>query len=331
MKVVLLHGADAAEPPEDPVLGQIEASLGALGHEVVRVPVANDVEALTAALRAADPGLVFNLAESFDGKSALESNVAALLNLMGLRYTGSSPAGLMLAGDKGLTKMVLGFRGVPTPQFATVFRGALGHVGDLRFPLIVKPPQEDASLGITSKSVVRDVRELLSTMDSLQREFQSPVLVEEFIEGREFYVGIVGNVDPTPLPVIELDFSAFPADRPKVASFEAKWGEGGTGAEGETGAEFAGTKSVFPADLDSGLATRMQQVAVEAFNALRLRDYGRVDLRVSEAGEIHVIEVNPNCYLERGGELARAAAEAGMPHEALVARIMELALARYAR
>ena len=331
MKVVLLHGADATEPPEDPVLGQIETSLGALGHDVVRVPVAADVDAVSAALRAAGPALVFNLAESFDGKSALESNVAALLNLLGLRYTGSSPAGLMLAGDKSLTKMVLGFQKILTPQFATIFRGALGHVGDLRFPLIVKPPQEDASLGITSKSVVRDIKELFGTMDSLQREFQSPILVEEFVEGREFYVGVLGNVDPQPLPVIELDFSAFPADRPRVASYEAKWGEGGTGGEGETGAEFAGTKSVFPTDLTPALAARMQAVAVSAFNALRLRDYGRVDLRVTADEQIHVIEVNPNCYLERSGELARAAAESGVPHEALVARIMELALARYSR
>ncbi|MDB4878898.1 MAG: hypothetical protein JWL60_344 [Gemmatimonadetes bacterium] len=331
MKVVLLHGADAAEPPEDPVLEQIETTLRGNGHEATRVPVAGEVEPLTAALRAAEPALVFNLAESFDGRSALESNVAALLNLMGLRYTGSSPAGLMMAGDKSLTKMVLGFQKILTPQFATVFRGALGHVGDLKFPLIVKPPQEDASLGITSKSVVRDVRELFSTMDSLQREFQSPVLVEEFVEGREFYVGVLGNVDPQALPVIELDFSAFPADRPKVASYEAKWGEGGTGGEGETGAEFAGTKSVFPTDVPPELLARMQAVAISAFNALRLRDYGRVDLRVTDDEQIHVIEVNPNCYLERSGELARAAAESGLPHEGLVARIMELALARYAR
>src|SRR3954469_465628 len=331
MKVVLLHGADAAEPPEDPVLGQIEGALGTLGHDVVRVPVAADVEPVIDALRAAEPALVFNLAESFDGKSALESNVAALLNLLGLRYTGSSPAGLMMAGDKSLTKMVLGFQKIPTPQFASVFRGALGHVGDLTFPLIVKPPQEDASLGITSKSVVRDIKELFGTMDSLQREFQSPVLVEEFVEGREFYVGVLGNVNPQALPVIELDFSAFPADRPKVASYEAKWGEGGTGGAGETGAEFAGTRSVFPTDLPPELVTRMQDVAVEAFNALRLRDYGRVDLRVTADEQVYVIEVNPNCYLERSGEFARAAAEAGIAHDALVARILELAQARYSR
>ena len=331
MNVVLLHGADAAEPPEDPVLPQIEGALRALGHEPTRVPVAADVDPVIAALRAADPALVFNLAESFDGKSALESNVAALLNLIGLRYTGSSPAGLMMAGDKSLTKKVLSFHRILTPQFATVYRGALDHVGDLKFPLIVKPPQEDASLGITSKSVVRDIRELLGTMDTLQREFQSPVLVEEFVEGREFYVGVLGNTSPLALPVIELDFSAFPADRPKVASWEAKWGEGGTGGTSETGEEFAGTKSIFPSDVPAELLEHMQRVAVEAFNALRLRDYGRVDLRVTPSGEIYVIEVNPNCYLEQSGEFSRAAAESGIAHEALVARIVELAQGRYTR
>jgi D-alanine-D-alanine ligase len=331
MKVALLHGADAAETPEDPVLGQIESGLRALGHEVTRVPVGGAIETVIASLRSAVPGLVFNLAESFDGKSALESNVAALLNLLDLRYTGSSPAGLLMAGDKSLTKQVLGFQKIRTPEFATLYRGALDHAGDLRFPLIVKPPQEDASLGITSKSVVRDVRELLGTMDALQREFQSPVLVEEFVDGREFYVGVLGNASPQALPVMELDFSAFPAGRPKIASYEAKWGEGGTGAESESGAEFTGTRSIFPGDLPAELVRRLQEIAVQAFSALRLRDYGRIDLRVAVNEEIHVIEVNPNCYLERQGEFARAAAESGISHEQLIGRIMELALARYSR
>jgi D-alanine-D-alanine ligase len=330
MKVAILHGA---EDPDalDPVFPQIEAALRALEHEPTRISVDADVTPVIDALRQLDPAIVFNLTESFDGKSALDSNLAALLNLLGLRYTGSSPAGLMMSGDKSLTKKVLSFHEILTPQFATLFRGALDHVGDLTFPLIVKPPQEDASIGITSKSVVRDIRELLGTMDSLQREFQSPVLVEEFIEGREFYVGVLGNVAPVALPVMELDFTGFPADRPKVASWEAKWGEGGTGAAGETGAEFAGTASVFPTDLPEALVERMQKVAVEAFNALRLRDYGRVDFRVTPAGEIYVIEVNPNCYLEESAEFSRAAAKAGIPHDALIARILELAQGRYTR
>ena len=190
MNVTLLHGAEAAEAPEDPVLGQIEEAVRALGHEVTRTAVADDIVPIIDALRLSDPGLVFNLAESFDGKSALESNVAALLNLLGLRYTGSSPAGLMLAGDKSLTKKVLRYHDIQVPESATVFRGALDSAGDLKFPLIVKPPQEDASLGITQASIVRDVKELLQQVDQLQDQFPAPVLIEQYIEGREFYVGV---------------------------------------------------------------------------------------------------------------------------------------------
>lgn len=327
MKVVLLHTKDAAEPPEDPVLGQIEEALRARGDEPVRVPVDNEVEPLVAALRKEQPDLVFNLAESFAGKSALESNVAALLNLMGLRYTGSSPSGLIVAGDKTLTKKVLSFHGIKTPQFATVYRGSVDWAGNLHFPVIIKPPQEDASLGITSKSVVRDLKGLLETIERMQKDFDSPALCEEFVDGREFYVGVIGNANVQALPVIELDFSGFPADRPKIASWEAKWGDDGEGS----GAEFAGTKSIFPENLAPELLEKMQQAAVDSFDALRLRDYARIDLRVTESGDVYVIEVNPNCYLERESEFSRAAAKNGMEYPALIERIIELANARYSR
>lgn len=327
MKILLLHTADALEPPVDPVLEQIESTLGTLGHDVARTAVGQDVEPIVNAVRAAAPDLVFNLAESFGGKSALESNVAALLNLMGCRYTGSSPAGLLLAGDKSLAKQVLRFHGIQTPEFATLYRGTVDWAGDLSFPVIVKPPQEDASLGITSASVVYELRELFARIDALQTEYQQPVLVEQFIEGRELYVGVLGNVNATALPAIELDFSSFPADKPRIASWEAKWGDHGTG----TGAEFAGTRSIFPDALDGDLEARMQQIAIDAFHALRLRDYARIDLRVSPKGEIYVIEVNPNCYLERESEFARAAERSGLAYDALLARLIDLATARYAR
>ena len=325
MKIVVMHSADALEPPVDPLLAQLRAAIEACGHSVQMLPVDDEVAPLVQVLNAAAPDLVFNLAESFGGKSALESNVAALLNLLGLRYTRSSPAGLLLAGDKSLTKKVLSFHGIRTPEFATVFRGALDWAGDIAFPLIVKPPQEDASLGIRSNSVVHDLRELFTRIDALQSEFQQPVLVEEFVDGREFYVGVLGNANVRALPVMELDFSGFPAGVPRIASWEAKWGDDGAGS----GEQFAGTKSIFPVDVAPELATRMQEVAVEAFNALRLRDYARIDLRVTDEEDIFVIEVNPNCYLERESEFARAAAEGGLVYDALIARILELALARY--
>ena len=327
MKVALLHTQDALEPPVDPVLADIEGALKELGHDCRRIVVDKTVEPLVTSLTGDRPDLVFNLAESFAGRSALESNVAALLNLLGLRYTGSSPAGLILAGDKTLTKKVLTFHGILTARFATVFRGSVDWAGDISFPLIVKPPQEDASLGITQKSIVNDVQELLKTISSLQTEYQSPVLAEEFIEGREFYVGVLGNSDAQALPIMELDFSGFPEGMPKIASWAAKWGDEGD----EKGAEFEGTKSIFPTGLGDELTERMQKVAVDAFHALRLRDYARVDLRVNSKGEIYVIEVNPNCYLEKQAEFATAAAKSGLEYTQLIGRIVELANARYSR
>ena len=325
MRITLLHTADAAES-NDPVVAQLEEALAAQGHETTRVVVGDALTPLVEALGAAAPDLVWNLAEAFGGKSALESNVAAVLNLLGLRYTGSSPAGLILAGDKVLAKKILSFHEIRSPEFATLYRGAVDWAGELEFPLIVKPPQEDASIGITTKSLVRDVRELFVKLDELQAEFRSPALVEQFVDGREFYVGVLGNAHAEALPVIELDFSRFPADMPRIASWDAKWGDATGG-----GAEFAGTESVFPTDLPAELVVRMQKVAVDAFEALRLRDYGRIDLRVTPDEQVFVIEVNPNCYLERGSEFARAAHAHGLPFEELVGRIVDLASARYAR
>jgi D-alanine-D-alanine ligase len=327
VKITVLHTKDALDPPVDPLLGQLDQALAENGHTSQRVVVDDSVEPVIDQLKSSQPDLVINIAESFRGKSALESNVAALLNLLDLRYTGSSPAGLILAGDKTLTKKVLAFHGIQSAKFATMFRGQLDWAHEIDFPLLVKPPQEDASLGITQKSVVHDVRELLDVISATQQEYQSPVLVEEFIDGREFYVGVIGNSNAEALPIIELDFSKFPAGLPKIASWEAKWGDEGD----EKGAEFEGTQSVFPTDLSEDLTEKIQRVAIDAFQALRLRDYGRIDLRVTANEEIFVIEANPNCYLEKNSEFARAAEKAGLSYPALIARILELATGRYSR
>jgi D-alanine-D-alanine ligase len=327
VKITVLHSKDALDPPVDPLLDQLDAALAETGHTSRRIAVDDAVEPLIAQLKDPLPDLVFNLAESFRGKSALESNVAALLNLIDLRYTGSSPAGLILAGDKTLTKKVLAFHGIQSAKFATVYRGQLDWAHEINFPLLVKPPQEDASLGITQKSIVNDVKELLDVISATQQEYQSPVLVEEFIDGREFYVGVIGNSKVEALPIIELDFSKFPAGLPKIASWEAKWGDEGD----EKGAQFEGTQSIFPTDLSEELTQKIQRVAVDAFQALRLRDYGRIDLRVTASEEVYVIEANPNCYLEKNSEFARAAQKSGMEYPALIARIVELASARYSR
>jgi D-alanine-D-alanine ligase len=320
VNVVVLHGADALEPPADPVIEEVAAALAVGGHEASTLPVGNSIEPVIAELKRRAPDLVFNLTESFRDISSLDSNLAALLNLLGLRYTGSSPSGLMLAGDKSLTKKVLRFHGIATPEFATLYRGALEHAGELRFPVIVKPPQQDASIGISESSVVEDLTTLLRRIDEMQEQYRSPVLVEELIPGREFYVGVLGNAHAEALPVMELSFEQTQENPHRIASFDLKWAPH----------RDAETRSVFPADLPPALVATMQKIALESFHTLRLRDYARIDMRVTPNDDVFVIEANPNCYLARASEFARAAQRHGIEYDALVARIVELAAARYA-
>jgi D-alanine-D-alanine ligase len=327
MRIVVLHASDATDPPVDPVLGQVREALATAGHDASLLAVDRDLTQTVRGLTDRKPDLVFNLAESYSGRSALESSIAGLLNLLDLRYTGSSPSGLMLAGDKSISTKMLRANGIKTPDSSTLFRGAIESADKMHFPLIVKPPQEDASLGITEKSVVKDLQELFAQLDHIHTEYTAPILVEEFIDGREFYLGVLGNQQPQALPVVEMDFTGFPPDKPRIASWAAKWGDDGGGS----GAEFAGTKSILPEDLGEELVEKMNAVAIDAFKALRLRDYARVDMRVRDDGEVYVLEVNPNCYLEREAEFARAAAKSGIEYKALIARIVELASARYAR
>lgn len=317
MKVVVLHDTE-----RDVVVDEVAAAVGSLGHEALTLDFGDDVVRIATRLRDEAPDLVFNLTESFAGKSALDSGMASLLNLLHLRYTGSSHSGLQLAGDKVLAKRILSFHGIRTPEFAAVHRGALEHAENLQFPVIVKPPQEDASIGITSTSVARDLNELLTSMDEIQRSHPGPILVERFIEGREFYVGVLGNEEAEPLPPAELDMSGFPDGVPKVATWAAKW---------EADDEDSSGRTLFPDDLDPEVADRMADAAVGAFRALRLRDYARVDLRLDESGEPFVLEVNPNCYLARGEVFAEAAERTGLSYEALIGRIIELASGRYSR
>jgi len=191
--------------------------------------------------------------------------------------------------------------------------------GNLRLPLFVKPLRMDASIGIDGKSLVHSTKELWQRVAAIHK-INDSALVEEYIEGREFFVGVLGNHVPQALPPVEIDFSGMPEGMPKVMDAKAKWDT--------ESAEFKGTKIVFP-DLPKETKARLHKVALDAYRALRVRDYGRVDLRMAETGEIYVIEVNASCYLEEKSEFAEAARRAGMEYPQLLQKIMDLALERY--
>jgi D-alanine-D-alanine ligase len=267
-----------------------------------------------------DCDLVFNLTESFGDDDTADFKIAGFLELIGKKYTGSGTRGLMLAQDKAIAKKIFAFHGIHTPTFAKSYRGRLDFSHDLQFPVIVKPAREDGSIGIEFSAVVNSIRELMERMDWLHSHFDSPVLIEEYIDGRELYVGVLGNDKTEALPVVELDLSKLPDGTPRIAAAEVKWGKGTLA--------YRDTKSAIATDLSDDVVASLQQTAVAAYQALELRDYGRVDMRLQADGKIHVIEVNPNPWLSSRAEFAMAARKSGRTYTQLIEEIVELATAR---
>jgi D-alanine-D-alanine ligase len=318
---VLTYLEKEGEKEHDVVVDQVAEALREGGHEPAILGVHGDLKKLITGLEKQKPELVYNLLEMFGDDTGADVHAAGVLDLLGLRYTGSGPGELYLGQDKGLAKKVFAFEKILYPDFAIFSNDAgLETGGNLRMPLFVKPLRADASIGISGDSLVRDATALMKRVIMIHEKLGDSALVEEYIEGRELYVGVLGNGEPVALPPMEMDFSGMPDGMPHIVDSKAKWSK--------RSAEYKGTKSVLP-DLPDELKARLQKTAVEAYRALRVRDYGRIDLRLTDTGEIYVIEANANCYLEKESEFATAAAAHGLDFPALVNHIAELALARY--
>ena len=238
----------------------------------------------------------------------------------GYRYTGSSPTGLLVARNKSLTKKILAHHEIRVPAFAE-FRPGEKPVrpSELRFPLIVKPLLEDASVGIAQASVVEDDEELGVRVKFIHEKFHQAAIVEELIEGRELYVGLIGNGTIQVLPIVELTFGEADGEH-RIATYKAKWDE-----------EYRKRKkikNVFAKGLSDEVAAKIADTCTTAFHALWLHDYGRVDLRLTHDDAVYVLEVNPNPFLAQENEMADAAGKAGMSYNAFIQRIVEEALAR---
>ncbi len=322
MKITILTYLESETAKEyDIVVDQVAEALGKAGHKASILGVHGDAGKLLSGLKRRKPDLVFNLLEMFGKNVRGDVAVAGFLDLLGLRYTGGGPGELYLRQDKGLAKKALAFDNILYPDFAVFSQGGMETGGNLRMPLFIKPLRTDASIGISAaKSLVRDAPSMMKQVLSIHKKFHDAALAEEYIEGREFYVGVLGNTEPVAFPPMEMDFSGLAKGAPRVLDSKAKWAK--------NSAEFKGTKSIM-ADVPDDLRARLQKVSLEAYRALRVRDYGRVDLRLTDSGEIYVIEVNANCYLEKTGEFAVAANEAGIDYDALIPRIAELAVKRY--
>jgi D-alanine-D-alanine ligase len=299
---------------------EVAEALGKLGHEASLHVLDGSTKSLHALARI-DCDLVFNLAESFAGNDLADYCIAAYLELISKRFTGSGSHGLLYSQDKAAAKKILEFHGIHTPVFARSFRGRLDFSHDLQFPVIVKPAREDGSIGIEFNAVVSSIRELMERIDWLHANFDSPVLIEEYVEGREMYVAVIGNDNPVALPIVELDLSKLPEGTPRIAGAEVKWGKG-TRA-------YRDTKSAIADDLPEETVALLQSTAIAVFQALELRDYARIDMRLRPDGRVAVIEANANPWLASKAEFSMACRKSGRTYTQTIEEIVDLALARY--
>jgi len=299
----------------------VARALLAGGHDVLMIGIGDDVAPLLAKLAEFQPKLVFNGCEGFRKNARHEYAVAALLDMYGYRYTGSSPTALLVARNKSLTKKVLAYHGIRVPAFAEFKEGdKLVRPSELRFPLIVKPLLEDASIGIAQASVVEDDPSLAQRVEFIHTKYHQAAIVEELVEGREVYVGLIGNADLQVLPLTEMTFGEPEIGEHRIATYKAKWDE-----------EYRKKKkikNVFAKGVSDELTRRIGELCSTAFHALWLHDYGRVDVRLAHDNEVYVLEVNPNPFIAAEHEMAEAAEKSGLKYNAFIQRIVDEALAR---
>ena len=322
----LAHGdaADArAVAAVHTVARHVERACLELGWSVSAVCVTRDARRLLADLERARPDVAFHLAESVGGDARMEAAVASLLDWIGLPYTGSPPQALAHALDKPVARAVLAAHGLPVAGGAVLARGD-EPIAPLAPPYIVKPSREDASHGIHLASVVDDEASARRLARALIERYRQPALLEEFVEGRELGVSLLGPTQaPTTLPLFEIDYTLFPPGRPKLVTYAAKWDP--------QSEEYRGTKVIPARALAPGVEPRVREIACGAWRALGLRGYGRVDLRLGDDGRLIVLEVNPNPDLSPELEIARAAALAGIGYTSLIEGLVDQALGKEAR
>jgi D-alanine-D-alanine ligase len=298
----------------------VAAALRRVGYRVRTVNINEDLRKLERLLRRNPPDVIFNLVEFIHDDAQLESNVAALFELHQVAYTGSPPFALSLCNKKGLTKQVLQQNGVPTPRFVLLDDVRIPKRPKLQFPLIVKPAREDASSGVEQGSVVYDEEQLQKRLDYVFHEFGTPILVEEFIDGTELHVPVLGNYPPEVLPPIQWDFSALPDEHPPIISFAAKWNP--------LSEVYHRLHSICPAELPDKIIRKVERVAIKAFEVTGCRDYARLDVRIGSDGRVYVLEINPNPDLTEGVSFMESAEVAEYSFEDTLAMIVEFALDR---
>jgi D-alanine-D-alanine ligase len=308
-----LSEASVAEVAES-----VFSALSDTGYTAVILPLRESLMSLLRRVKELKVDVLINLCEGYLGRPQLEANVAAVFEAFGISFTGNSAKALAICQDKFKSKAILNSFGLPTARGRLVT--STDQKLDLRFPVIVKPNHEDASLGIYQDSVVHDHAALTERISKIINEYKQPALVEEFIQGREFNVALIEKDKLEALPVSEIDFSAMPESAPHIFSYEAKWFEDHI--------LFVTTPAICPTPIEDSLRGQLQQYALAAFQAMGCRDYARVDFRMAKDGRVYILEVNPNPDTSLDAGYCRALKAAGIEYGQFWGLMIENALRR---
>jgi D-alanine-D-alanine ligase len=295
----------------------VMVTLESLGHEVRALGLLDNLSDLRTAITDWKPDVAFNLLEEFQGIVTYDQHVVAFLELMKQPYTGCNPRGMMISRDKVLSKQILAYHRIPTPGFAVFRRGKRYHIPRrLKFPLFVKSATEDASVGIAQASIVRDPERLRERIEFIHEQTKSDALVEEYIEGRELYVGVLGNERLTTFPVWEMDFGTLPEVMAGIATRKVKWDRGYQKKHG--------IRTAAARNLPDGCAAYLDKLSKRIYRALYLSGYARMDFRMRPDGSVYVLEANANPNISYGEDFAESAHASGLQYEGLLEQIMRL-------
>jgi len=295
------------------------AALGTLGHPTEHLAIFDNLDLLRQKLEGFGPDVIFNLADQFKNNRGFDQNIASLLEMQGVPFTGCGATGLVLSKHKGTSKKILGYHHIHVPNFVVIPRGQrIARLKKPKFPLLVKPVKEEASYGISQASFVNSDEQFRERVAFIHESHDSDVIAEEYIEGRELYVSVMGNARLTVFPIRELVFREVPPNEPKIATYRAKW-------DNEYRKRW-GLLNQFPEDLAPALIAEIEDICKRIYRLLTIEGYARIDLRLTPDNKVYFIEANPNPILAEDEDFAQAAAKAGLSYPQLIDRIIGIGM-----
>ncbi len=293
----------------------VMAALGSLGYAAEHLAIFDDVDLLRQKLETFAPDVLFNLVEQFRNNPGFDQNIVSFFEMQGLPFTGCGSTGLTLCKHKGISKKILHYHHIHVPNFMVVPRGQrIARPRQLNFPVLVKPVKEEASYGISQASFVETDEQFRERVAFIHEKYNSDAIAEEYIDGRELYVSLMGNVRLTVFPIRELVFREVPPNEPKIATFKAKWDE-----------EYRkrwGLENRFAEGLDSALVSRIEETSKRIYRLLTVDGYARIDMRLTADNQVYFIEANPNPHLAEDEDFAASAGKAGLSYPQLIDRIV---------